>query len=111
MCIRDRPGTGAVFVVPMAGGAPRRVGANFTDARSPIWSKDGKHLLMIGYASAKAYDDASLDWWLVAINGDGAVRTGAYKLLAQDRLPLSTRMVWSSIPLVPAPASWSVIDN
>src|ERR1035441_4387594 len=49
-------GTGAVFVVPAAGGAPRRVGANFTAARHPIWSRDGKHLLLIGYASAKSYD-------------------------------------------------------
>ena len=49
------PGSGAVWVVPVAGGTPQRVGSNFTAARYPIWSPDGKHLLFVGYTSAKAY--------------------------------------------------------
>jgi Tol biopolymer transport system component/DNA-binding winged helix-turn-helix (wHTH) protein len=106
-------GTGAVFVVPAAGGAPRRVGANFTAARHPIWSRDGKHLLLIGYASAKSYDDASLDWWHVALNGEGAVKTGANERLAHERL--RSRKAASTLrsvdPWVPTPASWSAADD
>ena len=106
------PGTGAVFVVAAAGGAPRRVGANFTTARLPIWSRDGKHLLMIGYTSAKPYDDANLDWWLVAVNGAGAVKTGVNERLAHDRLRLrgGTSTV-GSVLYVPVPASWSAADD
>jgi DNA-binding winged helix-turn-helix (wHTH) protein len=43
------PGSGAVWVVPIVGGEPHRVGSKLTSARHPIWSPDGKHLLMIGY--------------------------------------------------------------
>src|SRR5262249_20174531 len=75
------PGSGTVWVVPVAGGQPQRVGPNFTAARFPIWSPDGKHLLCIGYTSSKAYEGASLDWWLVATNGGDAVNTGSYEAL------------------------------
>ena len=40
-------------MVPVAGGSPQQVGPNFTAARYPIWSPDGKHLLIVGYTSAK----------------------------------------------------------
>jgi len=107
------PGTGAVFVVPAAGGASHRVAANFTAARYPVWSRDGKHLLLIGYASAKSYDDASLDWWHVALNGDGAVKTGANERLAHERLRSrkATSTLRSVNPWVPIPASWSAGDD
>jgi eukaryotic-like serine/threonine-protein kinase len=107
------PGTGAVYVTPLAGGAPRRIGATFTDARSPIWASDGKHLLMIGYSSEKSYDEASLDWWLVPINGVGAIRTGAYEALASARLQ-SSEDSWNIAALAPQfpyPACWSATDN
>lgn len=39
------PGTGAVWVVPVAGGPPQRVAPNLTTARWPIWSPDGNRLL------------------------------------------------------------------
>jgi len=52
------PGSGAVWVVSVDGGPPRKVGSNFTAARYPIWSPDGKHLLCVATASAKAYDSS-----------------------------------------------------
>lgn len=45
------PGSGAVWVVPVTGGAPRRIAATFSSARQPIWLPDGKHLLFLGYTS------------------------------------------------------------
>ena len=107
------PGTGAVYVAPLAGGAPRRVGATFTDARFPIWSKDGKHLLLIGYTSEKSFDAASLDWWFVPIDGGGAIKTGAYAALAAAR-PQSPEDSWTiaaSGPGFPYPACWSATDD
>ena len=80
------PGSGTVWVVPVAGGQPQRVGPSFTAARHPIWSPDGKHLLCIGYTSAKAYESSSLDWWLLAPNGGEAVKTGAYEALVHAGL-------------------------
>jgi serine/threonine protein kinase len=107
------PGSGAVWVVPVAGGRPQRVGSNFTAARLPIWSPDGKRLLFVGYTSAKAYESSSLDWWLVATNGGEAVKTGAYDALVQAGLQTRdyTSSVTSSIPYVPRPGCWSAADN
>ncbi len=108
------PGSGAVWVVPAAGGQPRRVGPNFTDARYPIWSPDGKHLLFIGYTSARAYESSSIDWWLVAIDGGHAVRTGAHDALLRAGMEgdspgdsLST----IPIPNVPKPDCWLSATN
>src|ERR1035437_8834834 len=101
------PGSGTVWVVPTAGGQPRRVGPNFTGARYPIWSSDGKHLLCIGYTSAKAFESSSLDWWLVATNGDDAVRTGAYEALDNARRRPRAPANNSG----PRPACWSAAAN
>ena len=94
------PGSGAVWVVPAAGGQPQRVGSNFTAARDPIWSPDGKHLLFVGYTSAKAYESSSLDWWLVATNGGDAVKTGAYDALVRAGLRSTAADLYALRPCV-----------
>src|ERR1700733_11994889 len=38
------PGSGTVWVVPAAGGQPQKVGPNFTSARYPSWSPDGRRV-------------------------------------------------------------------
>ncbi len=81
------PGGGTVWVVPAAGGQPQKVGPNFTAARYPIWSADGKRLLFVGYTSAKAGEASGLDWWLMAPNGGEAVKTGAQDALLGGALP------------------------
>lgn len=108
------PGSGAVWVVPAAGGAPRRVGLNFTAARAPIWSPDGKHLLCVGYTSAKAFESSSIDWWLIGANGNEAIRTGAYEALVraglQTRDPAANNVAFP-MPGVPTPGCWSAAGN
>ncbi len=104
------PGSGEVRVVPAAGGQPRRVGAGLTAARHPIWSSDGKHLLLIGYASAQTHDYSALDWWLVAVNGDQAVRTGTYEAFVRaglrDRNFDGSSISPSPFATLPAPGCW-----
>jgi Tol biopolymer transport system component/DNA-binding winged helix-turn-helix (wHTH) protein len=101
------PGSGTVWVVPAAGGQPRQVGPNFTAARYPIWSPDGKSLLLIGYTSQKAYESSAIDWWVVPINEGRPVSTGAYKRLvragfdARDFVNHSSRYA-----TVPRPSCW-----
>jgi serine/threonine protein kinase len=109
------PGSGAVWVVPVSGGQPQRVGPNFTAARLPIWSPEGKRLLIIGYTSAKAFESSSIDWWLVATNGGEAVRTGAYEELVHAGLqpldPASVAGTLTPVPNVPWPGCWSAAGN
>ena len=100
------PGSGTVWVVPVGGGPPQRVGPNLTAARYPIWSPDGKHLLLIGYTSAKAYQDSSIDWWLAATNGGNAVKTGAYEAFVHAGLPAHGPT--SNLPI---PGCWSSTAN
>jgi hypothetical protein len=102
-----------VWVVPVAGGPPQRVGPNFTAARNPIWSPDGKRLLLDGYTSVKAYEHSGIDWWVVDVNGGSAVKTGMYEVLVRAGLRglnygLDSRAV---IPNVPWPSCWSAADN
>jgi Tol biopolymer transport system component/DNA-binding winged helix-turn-helix (wHTH) protein len=104
------PGGGAVWMVPAAGGLPRRVGANFTSARYPIWSPDGKHLLLIGYTSENANEKSALDWWLVPVNGGQPIQVGIYESLVRagleatdvDNNPAGTL----GFPSVPRPGCW-----
>jgi len=107
------PGSGTVWVAPAAGGQLRRVGSNFTAARYPIWSPDGKHLLFVGYTSAKAWDNSSVDWWLVATDGGTALRTGAYEALVQAGLqardPASNPVSRPALD-APRPGCWSGAD-
>jgi len=102
------PGSGTVWVVPATGGAPHLVGSNFTAARSPIWSPDGKHLLFIGYTSAKAYENSAIDWWLAAPNGGDAVKTGAYDALVRAGLKLGE---YGDSRFIPKPACWLAGTN
>jgi len=99
------PGSGTVWVVPVAGGQPQREGPKFTAARYPMWSPDGKCLLCIGYTSAKAYESSSIDWWLVPINAGNAIRTGAYETLIEAKL--RARDATDG----PRPGCWSAAGN
>ncbi len=104
------PGSGAVWVVPEAGGQPRRVGADFTAARHPVWSPDGKRLLAIGYHSQTAFETSSSDWWLIPVDGGHAIKTGFSDGL--DRAGQG-RAASSSFPAaqVPTPGCWLAASN
>ena len=104
------PGSGAVWVVPAAGGQPRRVGTEFTAARFPIWSPDGKHLLIVGYTSERAFERSALDWWLVPTDGGRAVKTGEYGAFVRAGLRASYHAgkigLADSNPNLPKPGCW-----
>ena len=45
------PGSGTIWVVPIAGGPPQQVGLHFSAARYPIWSPDGKQRAMRDFST------------------------------------------------------------
>jgi eukaryotic-like serine/threonine-protein kinase len=106
------PGSGTIWVVPAGGGQPRRVGVNFTTARYPIWSADGKHLLFVGYTSARAYENSGFDWWVIAPDGGDAVKTGAHDLLVANRLRGKAygSVVIPTMLMLPKPGCWSATN-
>ena len=58
-----------IHVVGAAGGTPKQLAPDLTGPRNPLWSPDGKFLLVVGASKI----DAGHQWWLVPVNG-GAVR-------------------------------------
>jgi len=70
-----------VFIVPSNGGTSRALEAGFADARYPIWTPDGKHLLFEGIRDPSASAAQASDWWVVLLDGGVAVKTGAFDAL------------------------------
>jgi len=109
------PGAGAVWVIPVAGGPPRQVAPNLTNARRPIWSPDGKRLLFSGYSSARPSDPSAMDWWLADSNGGEAVRTGMHEALVRAGMQgQDSAGNWATtIPtgFLPVPGCWSSANS
>jgi Tol biopolymer transport system component len=80
------PGSGAVYIVPIGAGPPRRIAPALSAARFPIWSPDSKKILFVGYSSSKAYDNSALDWWVAPIDGGPEIRTGEHEALIRAGL-------------------------
>jgi Tol biopolymer transport system component len=76
--------SGKVYVVPATGGKPVQVQPGFADARYPIWTPDGKHILFQGARLAQEEPD----WWVTGVGSDiqandTAVKTGALAVLGR----------------------------
>jgi serine/threonine protein kinase/dipeptidyl aminopeptidase/acylaminoacyl peptidase len=93
------PYIGKVFAVPTVGDAPTPIAPTFASARYPLWSPDGKSLLVVGARDEKDVG-AGHDWWIVARNGDSAVKTGAIDVFARQEI--RARVQASTIP----PSHW-----
>ena len=65
----------AVYVQPLAGGAAVRLLADFRVARNPVWSPDGRSLLVMAERAGAAAPPAEIDFWLVPIDGRAPTRT------------------------------------
>jgi len=66
------------YVIPAAGGEPVPVLSNLANAGDPVWSPDGKSLLVFG-RRATGGADTDADWWWVPLGGGAAVKSGAYE--------------------------------
>ena len=92
-------GSTNTYIVPSIGGEPIQVDLAFSATRHPIWSPDGKHLLLLGRLPSDDRDDGR-DWWLVPVDGRTPIKTGALEVFRRQQLsppPGELRIV---------PASW-----
>ena len=68
----------SIVVAHAAGGAPRRIAADFISAGSAVWSPDGAKILFVGSRQREP-----LDWWVAPVDGGPPVKTRASAILAK----------------------------
>lgn len=73
-----------VFVVAVAGGAPKPVGEDIPVALAPVWSPDGKSLLVVGLDGVG--DRGTTSYWLVSVAGGKSQKTGVMGVLGQNSI-------------------------
>ena len=64
-----------IYVVPSAGGSPRRIQPEFGAASHPTWSPDGKRLLFMGRPERNMDNSVNLDWYASPLDGGTAIKT------------------------------------
>jgi Tol biopolymer transport system component len=75
------------FVVPTSGGETTRVAVTLPTAGDPVWSPDGKALIVFG-RQAISGEGTDPDWWWVPMDGGPAVQSGVYERLRGQGLEL-----------------------
>jgi serine/threonine protein kinase len=90
----------STFVVAAAGATPRRVAVNIASAGHPVWSPDGRSLLVFG-REATSGPNTEADWWWVPLDTGLAVQTGVFARFQQARLRLA------ELRTVPYPQAWT----
>jgi eukaryotic-like serine/threonine-protein kinase len=78
------------WIVPATGGVPRQLQPTFADARFPIWTPDGGHILFQGVDVWKSGTEPETDWWVTTVqqgkNEGAAARTGAWDSVTRSGL-------------------------
>jgi len=73
--------SGQLFLISLADGASVRLAADFADARFPVWSSDGLHILFNGCRALDQPMPACSGWWVMTRDGKNAKDTGSLALL------------------------------
>jgi Tol biopolymer transport system component len=83
------PGSYRTYVVDAAGGTPREIGG-FTNSRFPVWSPDGRSLI-VSASQADPPEGQTYDWWIVPVDGGQPVATGARALIGRATADAGTQ--------------------
>ena len=90
-----QPGVQGVFVVAAAGGPARAIAPEFSAARSPVWSPDGKQLLFYGSRKTIAAGE-STDWWVASLAEGTVTPLHAREVLDPYESSLSVPDAWTA---------------
>ncbi|HYP09713.1 MAG TPA: winged helix-turn-helix domain-containing protein, partial [Bryobacteraceae bacterium] len=74
--------SGETYVIPAAGGEPKRIATDLTSAVYPVWAPDSRHLLV--YVNPRTGTPGERDWWVASLDGAASRRTGAFGTLARQ---------------------------
>ncbi len=111
---------GHTYLIPSAGGESTRLLPDFVSVAWPIWSPDGRHLLV----TARRAINEDLEWWIVAPDGLAPVKISGFNLVTDSEFPVrpwswieGNRIVystalggdsWNLWEVVVAPRTWIV---
>jgi Tol biopolymer transport system component len=90
---------GRIFTVAMGDGNPHALAADFSTARAPVWSPDGRALMFLGRREDAGPVEQGLDWWVAPLDGSPPVRTGAFQVLRKAGFGIT-------VGNVGAPSAW-----
>jgi len=81
------PGFDQTFVISAYGGEPRRIAADLEGAYDPVWSPDGKRLMVRGWKTIPgSKEDFDRNWWVVSLE-DGVARSAGFaEILRRQKL-------------------------
>jgi len=78
---------GQAFVISAYGGEPRRIAADLEGAYHPVWSPDGKRLMVTGWKPIPgSKEDFDPDWWVASLEGEATRRTGIIEVFRRHKL-------------------------
>jgi serine/threonine protein kinase len=81
----DTVASGKLYVISIADRFPTRLAADFTDARLPVWSSDGRYILFTGCRGREPLPACS-EWWAMRPDGSMVQNTGGLALLRQQQI-------------------------
>ncbi len=86
----DAVPSGQLYLISPEGGKPRRLAADFADARYPSWNSTGQFLLFDGCRGNTSTLPTCTDWWVMRADGSGARNTGALAQVKAQKIELTT---------------------
>ncbi|MFN2633685.1 MAG: TolB family protein, partial [Thermoanaerobaculia bacterium] len=63
--VEENRGNGDLWIVPLAGGRPRRLTSNKASDSSPVWNPDGRRIAFV----SKREDDKVAQLYVIAVDG------------------------------------------
>jgi len=95
-------GEAKTYVVSIAGGEPREIRPDFSAVQRPVWSPDGRRLIVWGVAPGEGLPADRADLWVTGLERDRAESTGLVRPVtrAGGRLAAIEDMSWTEQGLV-----------
>lgn len=91
----DSAPSGKLFVLSLDDGHPYPIARDFVDARWPVWSSDGAHILFYGCRDPSQPMPSCQDWWTISTDGKAVQTVSAFALLRKEQVePLQELGGW-----------------